>query len=175
MSTTAAADPSAEQGAPARKGVSKLLIIAVAAIVAAGAGAGGWYFMSQRAPAHAEAPAAKPKAPPTFLPLDSMVVNLADPSGDRMLQLGITLQLGDPKTAEQIKTYMPAIRNAVLLLASQRTSQELMQREGKAQLAAAITREVTLALGGQQPAQGHGSAKAEGPVQDVLFSSFIIQ
>ena len=117
---------------------------------------------------------------PTFLPLENMVVNLADPGGDRFAQIGITLELQDESTASLIKQYMPSIRNGVLMLVSQRTAEELLQREGKEQLAADILREVTRPLGIHNGAaaanEGADSQRRRGtPVRRVLFSSFIIQ
>jgi len=63
------------------------------------------------APAPRKAAAAK--VAPTFMPIENMVVNLADPGGDRFAQIGITLELEDAKTAEQVKQYLPAIRSAI--------------------------------------------------------------
>ena len=57
---------------------------------------------------HAPAPPKRdPKTPPTFLPMDAMVVNLADPGGNRFAQLAITLQLDDP-TLAQAQDYITA-------------------------------------------------------------------
>jgi flagellar FliL protein len=54
----------------------------------------------------------------------------------------------DAKTAEQIKQYLPSIRSGILMLTSQRTSEELLQREGQGEkLAADILREVSRPLG----------------------------
>src|SRR5256885_10779479 len=62
---------------------------------------------------------------PTFLPLDNLVVNLSDTGGDRFVQIGITLELADEKTATTVKQYLPSIRNGILMLVSQRTAEEL--------------------------------------------------
>ena len=102
--------------------------------------------------------------------------------------------MDDDKTAEQIKQYLPAIRSGVLMLVSQRTSSELLQREGKEKLAADVLREVSRPLGYSVPserARGQERARdrdadededeaprrraARNPVRRVLFSSFIIQ
>lgn len=128
-----------------------------------------------------DAPAKAATLVPTFLPLENMVVNLADQGGDRFAQIGITLELQDEATATLVKQYMPSIRNGILMLVSQRTADELLLREGKEKLAADILREVTRPLGA-------GSTRAEAadeederprrrssPVRRVLFSSFIIQ
>jgi flagellar FliL protein len=157
-------------------------------------GAGAAWFLASRS--HAEeddgsAPQRKEavKVVPTFLPMENMVVNLADPGGDRFAQIGITLEVADAKTAEQIKQYLPSIRSGILLLTSQRTSEELLQREGKEKLASDILREVSRPLGyptssakPRREVQDDGAEEPaarrkveKNPVQRVLFSSFIIQ
>lgn len=118
---------------------------------------------------------------PTFLPLENMVVNLADQGADRFVQIGITLELQDEATATMVKQYMPSIRNGILMLVSQRTADELLQREGKEQLASDILREVSRPLG-MAAARAESANEYEeeaprrrSPVRRVLFSSFIIQ
>ena len=103
--------------------------------------------------AHASAKA-ELKHPPTFLPLDSFVVNLADKDSDRYAQIGITLEVVDAKFAEQMKAYMPALRNGVLMLLAHKTSRELLDRAGKEQLAAEIQREAARAVGLEVEAPG---------------------
>ena len=76
-----------------------------------------------------------------------MVVNLADPGGERFLQVGIILELRDAKAAATVKEYMPSIRSGILMLLSQRNSDELLMREGKEKLALDIAREVGKPLG----------------------------
>ena len=123
---------------------------------------------------------------PTFLPLDNMVANLSDPGGDRFVQLGITLELADEKTASTVKQYLPSIRNGILMLVSQRTADELLAREGKEKLAADILEEVSAPLGfganakkrardDEDADEDRPRASRKSPVRRVLFSSFIIQ
>ena len=145
------------------------------------------------APAKAAAPAS-PKTPPTYLPMENMVVNLADPGGDRFAQIGISLELADAKTADSVKTFMPSIRSGVLMLVSQRTADELLTREGKEKLAVDIRREVSRPLGFTVPKPRKRKKVQEveeedededeeaplprvdnNPVRAVLFSGFIIQ
>jgi len=136
-----------------------------------------------------------PAHPPTFLPLDIFVVNLADRDADRYAQVGLTLEVDNAAFAEQMKTYMPAIRNAILMILAHKTSQELLERSGKEQLAAEILRETVRPLGitiaaapKAAPAPADGSltevpskktkAAAQAvhnPVRHVHFSNFIIQ
>jgi flagellar FliL protein len=187
--------PAAEAAKPAKS--KKMLIIIVAAVVVLlGGGGGAWFLLKPKADA-AEEPAAhaKPAAPPTFLPLESMVVNLADPGGDRFAQIGITLEITDPHAADQVKAFMPVIRSGILMTISQRTTQELLGVEGKEKLALDIKREVSTPLGFEdeeeeaeepevKPAKKGAKAKADkkpkkkaapNPIKRVLFSSFIVQ
>lgn len=172
MSAASAAVP-AEGDAP-KKGPKKLIIIIVAAVlllVVLGGGA-AVFVMKKNAAAAAAAAAegegedgdaaegshakevAKPKhgkdehaAPPAFVALDPFIVNLADKENERFAQIGLTLQVDDPKMAEEIKTYMPAIRNAVLMILSHKTSDQLLTQEGKEQLAEQIRRDAARAMG----------------------------
>ncbi|MEZ5704102.1 MAG: flagellar basal body-associated FliL family protein [Burkholderiaceae bacterium] len=109
-----------------------------------------------------------------------MVVNLADPGGNRFVQLGITLQVEDEHTSDAIKSYMPSIRNGILMLVSQRTAEEILKPEGKQKLAAAIIEETSRVMGYElDEPSGEGSKKRRkappNPLRNVLFSSFIVQ
>lgn len=193
-----AAEPAAEAPVKATPKKKKLVIIVVAVVLLLVAAGGlGLFFMSRnQAGEDGEDVAAEaaPKGPPTFLPMENMVVNLADPGGERFAQIGVTLELADKKTEDRVKSYLPAIRSGILLIVSQRTSEELLQREGKEKLAADILVEVSRPLGliAPKPAvnakagkdgKGKGDASdknaaAKGepnPVHRVLFSSFIVQ
>lgn len=189
---SAPAPAPAEGEAPPKKSKLKLIIIAVAVLVLAGGGGGAFLLMGKKKPAEEEEVAAPklapPKNPPVFMAMDNLVVNLSDTSGDRMVQLGITIQVQDQKTADLVKLYMPIIRGKVLMLVSQHTSAQLLQREGKEKLASAIHREVGLPLGivpdeeedeEEDPKPKKKKKKKApappNPVQAVLFTSFIIQ
>lgn len=191
----------AAEAAPAPVPVKskKMMILIIASVVVlALAGGGGWFFMAKKNAATeddeeevASAPAHEvPHGPPTYLPLDNMVVNLADPGGEKVAQVGVTLELSDVRAPEIVKPYMPAIRSGILLLLSQRTAEELLQREGKEKLAADILAEASRHFGSPPVAdKDHAAhakpkkkkeksskpAESENPVRGVLFSSFIVQ
>jgi flagellar FliL protein len=198
MSAAAAAAPEA---AP-RKGKKKLIVVLAAVVLLLAAAGGGalWWLAKSAASADEEDGGADgaaqvehqhdPKAVPTFVPLEMFTVNLADHDGERYAQIGVTLEVRDPKVADQIKAYMPAIRNNVLMLLAHKTSAELLRREGKEQLAAEIRRETLRPLGVEPPAAASGEAAGEDdararkakaramadlPVRQVHFSNFIIQ
>jgi flagellar FliL protein len=207
----AAAEPVDEAQAPAlakKLGRKKLMIVGAAMLLLLVAGGSGAAFVVNKKRAAAAAESAESeggpalqaashrkeerrKTPPVFLPLDSFVVNLADRDAERYAQIGITLELEDAKFTEEIKAYMPAIRNGVLLVLAHKTSQELHGRKGKEALAAEIMREAVRPLGIEidEPAPDTAAARdgdpdpapaapAGGevnPVRKVHFSSFIIQ
>jgi flagellar FliL protein len=174
---SAAAAPTVDAGAvaPVKKGKKKLIIMLAAALVVALAGGGAaLYIVKKRAHAAqaaeegesgAEHAVAKrdPKHPPTFLPLDPFVVNLADKDADRYAQIGITIEVEDLKFADEMKNYMPAIRNGILMILAHKTSRELLERSGKEQLAAEIQREASRTMGieVEEPTDGAPAHAAE--------------
>jgi flagellar protein FliL len=188
--------PAAEEGDKPKAKSKKMLIIIVGAVLVLALGGGGAFFYISKQRAAAEegedgAPAktaAKDahKTPPAYLPLDNMVVNLADPGGERVAQVGITLEVVDAHASDTVKAYLPTIRSGILMLISQRTAEELLKPEGKEKLAKDILREASLPFGGGDdehedeaaPAKkkkAKKAAHADVPVVGVLFSSFIVQ
>jgi flagellar FliL protein len=195
-----------------RRPKKKLIVIgAVVLALVLALGAGAIVLLKQRA-AHAAAaaeedaasaetatpgtPGAAVKGAPFYLPLDPFIVNLADREADRYAQIGITFEVENSMTGDQIKAYMPAIRNAVLMILANKTSKDLLNREGKEQLALEIQREAARPMGieiaGPEPVTAAASASAtdvapaakakprrrgetRNPIQHVHFSSFIIQ
>jgi flagellar FliL protein len=209
---SAATADSADAAAPAspkKTGKKKLIIILAAVLVLAGVGGGATVFLMKKKAAAAAAAAAEEgeegeegaeatAAPaeekkkrdkgykPTFVPLEPFVVNLADKEAERYAQIGVTLEVEDPHTAESIKTYMPAIRNGVLMVLSRKTSAELLSREGKVELANEIMLAAAEPLGFEPAAaEDHGKKKKkkaekeahgeENPISHVHFSNFIVQ
>ncbi len=113
--------------------------------------------------------------PPTFVPLDPFTVNLRRDEGDHYLQVVAVLRVADPKMAESLKAFMPEIRHRINLLLSSKLPSELASTEGREDLAATITQQVNEALGFQPLRDAAGRPIPNGPVQAVLFNSFIIQ
>lgn len=189
MSASAAAENADAAPAPAARGKKKFILIAVAVLLVLGlAGGGAAFFVmkkkaAERAAAEAEGgdaadtKAAKKKAerkgPPVFVPLETFTVNLADREVERYAQIGITLEVDDAKIGEQLKQYMPAIRNNILMVLAHKTSAELLEREGKTRLAEEVLRESIRPLGADT--KGKDGEDAEPPVRAVHFSNFIIQ
>jgi flagellar FliL protein len=217
---SAAAAPATAE-APPKKGKKKLIIILAAVLLLAGMGGGAAFYIMKKkaaeaaaaaaaeegdaeADAHAKPAAKKDKkgdahALPVFVPLDMFTVNLADKESERYAQVGVTLEIDDAHTSDQIKAYMPAIRNNILMVLAHKTAAEMQDRDGKLKLAREIRREALRPMGieveddedeAAPAADTHGEApKADAkpkkkrkkkapedyPIRAVHFSNFIIQ
>jgi flagellar protein FliL len=201
----------ADAAPPAKGGKKKLIIIIAAVLLVVLIGGGAAFFLLKKKPAegeeggedgHAKAeahePAPKPKPkhdpkhPPVFVPLDPFTVNLADKESERYAQIGVTLEIEDAKTGEELKLYMPAIRNNILMVLSHKTAAQLLTREGKDKLAQSILYASVRPLGydieededEEEPAADAPPPKKKKkkkkpptnlPVTAVHFSNFIVQ
>jgi len=191
-----AATPEIEEIPVPARGKKKLLILIAIVLVVVLLLAGGaiWFFKHRAAAeaavdedgqpaAHAAVEKEKPHGPPTYVPLDPFVVNLADKDAERYAQIGLTLEVDDAKFAEEMKVYMPAIRNAILMILAHKTANELLDRAGKEALAAEIMRESVRPMGIEfEPTLGSNGKPVSpqpppehNPVRRVLFASFIVQ
>jgi flagellar FliL protein len=207
---SAAAEATANAPSPT-KSKKKLLVMlaAIALIVLIGGGTAVYMINKKAAEAAAyeddedsdshEAAKREPGAAPVYVPLDPFVVNLADREAERYAQVGVTLEVDDAEFADEMKVYMPSIRNAILMILAHKRSSELVERAGKEALASEIMRAVVRPMGIEiaeptaRPERDHddesddvdddhsgGRKKAKrrgvhNPVQKVHFSSFIVQ
>lgn len=181
--------PDAEAAPPPPKGKKMLLMVLVGVVVLALAGVGGWIYLAKKNAAALEedgdeevaaSHAHEPVGPPTYLPLDNMVVNLADPGGERVAQVGVTLELRDAAATELVKGYLPSIRSEILMLVSQRTADELLTKDGKEKLASDIMADASKHFDQEASVKKDGKKKSKkgepaSPIRGVLFSSFIVQ
>ena len=154
---------------PARK--SRTLVWVVVAVLLVGGGAGGsWWMWQARAAAAAAAkkkPAQAAKAPAQYVALEpAFVVNLADTDAVRYLQVDVQLMTRDAATRAALEEHAPALRNRLLLLFGQQTSQALAERRGKERLQQQALAESRAVL------KGEGAADK---VEAVYFTSLVTQ
>ena len=163
--TPAAAPNAAAEPAAAPKGKKKLVVmIALAVLLLGGGGAGAWWWSSHSAPSKKEA--AK-KLPTQYFAMEpSFVVNLADTDAVRYLQADVQLATRDPETMKSLEEQAPAIRNRLLLLFGQQTSEQLLQRSGKERLQDKALAEVKAVL---------RKESAPDKVDAVIFTSLVTQ
>lgn len=117
--------------------------------------------------------------PPVFVELDPFTVNLApETQVDQYLQVKATVKVEEQSAADSMKMYMPEIRHHVLMLLSGKRASDLGTTEGREALAGEMKNSIN-AIVGKEPTNKKGEPKKQkepvGPVEAVLFTSFIIQ
>ena len=166
---------------PPKKSKKLLLIVAVAlALVLALGGTAAFLLMKKHGAEDGEeeevatekAKNSKKKsnkdAAPVYVAMDAFTVNLVPESGEQFLQLILSVEVAEAPAGDRIKTFTPKIRNNVMMLLSGKSAADLITKEGKETLANEIRDLISDIL---EP----GSTGEEGPIKEVLFTSFIIQ
>jgi flagellar FliL protein len=176
-----AKEEKAVEAAP-KSGGKKMLIIIIAALVLVliVGGAGAFFMMKGHSGGDeeadedeevvVEAPKTRKKksAPPVYVDMDAFTVNLVPEQTEQFVQLILSVEVLDALAGEQIKTYMPKVRNNIMLLLSSKKASELLSKEGKEKLAEEIRDQMNKVLDPR-------ADKDEWPIREVLFTSFIIQ
>jgi flagellar FliL protein len=151
---------------PKKRGVLKILLLAVVGLLLAGGGFAVYVWISEDEPPPTQA---KTKDPPhasakhqVTMALEPFLVNLADRETRRYLKLKVELAVDGEKNVKELEKSLPRIRDALILLLSSKTYLDLSTPEGKQQLKKEILARVT-----EVPA-GH-------KVTDVFFTDFVAQ
>ena len=115
--------------------------------------------------------AATPKGPPLYLALDPpLVVSLEDKGAIRFLQVTVELMSRDEDVIANLNTHMPVIRNNLLMLLGGQSIPSLTNRDEKERLRQESLAEVRKIL-----KNNPGKAEHPGTVEDVYFTSFVVQ
>jgi flagellar FliL protein len=182
-----------EVEAPKKK--SKLMLFIIIGVVAVVLiGGGGAFFLLKKKSAdeadaegdggtttkkEAKADKGHPAKPPTYVKLEQFTTNMLSESAEQQpqyIQVVVELRLGDETEAAVVKGFTPELRDRILRLLSSRKPSQLATLEGKDALATEIRSTVNNVV--SPPKKGKAGGKeveAEGPVESVHFSSFIIQ
>lgn len=160
--------------AAAQSGKRKFWIFGFLGLIAAFglAGAASWYFLNHGG-ANADAATrtsvtgtSRASAKPLFFHLEPFTVNLKSSAyGDRLLYVGITLEIADDAVRQRIQAYLPQVRNRLLMVLSGQDADTLISGDGKQKLAQRIR--TALNESTQDP--------PEMRVDGVLFTQFIVQ
>lgn len=174
MSSKKAPKPEAEaeagaegaEAAPKKKrSLVKMLVMFVLPAVLVLGGAAYFFLLSggeepaegEHGEAHAEA------APPVFMDLPDMLVNLTTASGDRaMLKLAVSLEVPDQETVAKIEPIMPRVTDNFQVFLRELRVEDLSGSAGMFRLKEELVRRVNLAV-------------APAVVKDVLFKEMLIQ
>jgi len=157
----------AAQVAPPPRNSNLALWILIVLILIGMAGAGAWWFVQNRAPATAAAPAATSTKPARYYALEpAFVVNLADSDSVRYLQADVQVMTRDEATGAALELHAPAVRNRLLLLFGQQSATQLAQRSAKERLQERALAEVRAVLKRES---------APDKVEAVYFTSLVTQ
>jgi flagellar FliL protein len=158
--------PEADGEGAAKKGgfLSRKLIIMVAAgLLVVGGGAGGYFFFTKKPHEEKPAPVAA-KAPPTFVDLPEVMVNLQGGAAGRSsyLKAKIVLEVEDAKLADQVRPLLPRVMDAFQTYLREMRSSDLEGSAGLYRVRDELTRRVNLAV-------------APSKINAVLFKEIVVQ
>lgn len=94
--------------------------------------------------------------------LPTFVVNLADPLGRRYLKLGIDVEVASEQDSAELNKKQPMVKDALILLLSSKTYQDLSTMENKILLKKEIVDRLNQIMGGSK-------------VLQVYFTDMVIQ
>lgn len=148
-----------------------IIIIAAAGLLVLGIVGGGFFIMYKKLSeidkikAGIETAAApkveQPAIGPVF-PLESFIVNLADPGGKRYLRVTMQLELKDAKMTDEVTQRLPQVRDCILTVLPTRKVDDLQSAEGKTGLRNELISSLNELLGA-------------GSITKIYFTEFVIQ
>jgi flagellar protein FliL len=153
------AELSSTDPSPPRIGkAKKVLLFAVLALVLGVVG-GLAYLMFSDDPSPAAQASQSERA---VMPLEPFLVNLADRDSRRYLKVKIELEVDQDKAVKELEKSLPRIRDALILLLSSKTYEEIATMEGKRQLKLDVVAKLAPLPGGSK-------------LKDVYFTEFVAQ
>ncbi len=162
---------------PASGSKKTIIIMALVGVLLIGASVGATLFFISGTSSTPEGEATETEASeseakdmpkkPLYLPLETMVVNFADPKPAKYLQVDLQLMAYDPAVLIAVEENMPVVRNDILVLLGSQSYDGINSREGKEALRGQIVGAVNGIL------KRHAGIK--GKVQAIYFTSFVMQ
>jgi len=153
--------------APAKSKKWVFLLVAPLIVLLLAGGAVGAYFLASLndggrsdAPAGDEGPEARDLGP--LVEVGTLVVNITHRDSSRFLKMGITLEAKDDRAAREIENRMPQLKDAALLLAGNKTFDDIRDLQGKMQLKADLLARFNELTGRER-------------VVDLYFTDFVVQ
>lgn len=155
-------EPAQETGKKKRKWLKWIILALVLVLLSAGGYLGYNYFMGPQE--DQESPEETPVDPRSTetIELEPFVVNLADPLGRRYLRTTLQVEVVDRSAARDIQSFMPRVRDSIILLLSSKSYSELDSMDKKIQLRNEIVERLNQFIG-------------QGKVVQVYFSEFVVQ
>jgi len=142
--------------------MNKKMLIMVAGALLLGGGGSAAFFMMRSPGASAQA---APVEPPSIVSMETFLVNINSPGGDRFAKMNLRLTVSPGSVAETIgedEVIQAKMRDRILTLLTSKSLEELIGPVGKE----ALRREIKAHL---------GPLIEDGEIQEVLFSDFVVQ
>lgn len=176
-----------------KKGGKKTIImIAIGVLLLNGIGIGAWLFLAgddKKSSDTAEKQEVIEKqeavlGPLTYLTLvPEFIVNFGPGSKVRYLQVDLQIATRQEASLDTVNTYRPVLRNDILIVLSGVSYEDLKDRAGKEALQKKLLNtinKVLIAAEHVAPADGEekdtkGDEDVKGPIENVYFTSFIMQ
>lgn len=116
--------------------------------------------------AAAPGPAAPPApSPPLFMKLEPFTVTIANDYTERLMHVGVTLNLSGAAAQQRLTEYLPVVRSRILLLLSDQDPDTINTAAAKKDIERAIRNLANAALDAQSGQR----------VNEVLFTDFVVQ
>lgn len=162
---------------PAKKGGKKLPLILGTTLVVLGVGGFVGYRQLAASKEHAEPTEPAPlEDDPGLIEMEPIIVNLADPSGDRYLRLTVQLMLSQKSVAEAASDGLATVklRDAILSVLGKKRATDLVVVANKEKLRGEIAEAIDALL--QQPPLSAGDGMTPPcRVMEVFFTEFLLQ
>ncbi|MDR1360611.1 MAG: flagellar basal body-associated FliL family protein [Deltaproteobacteria bacterium] len=137
-----------------------VLLILFFLLLMGGGAAGAWLFLldgempgflqkigGSSPPAASTAPSAPAGPVGDSVPLPVFIVNLADPLGQRFIQLSVEAEVANGQVAQDLQRNMARIRDSVIMLLSSKSYADVATTESKIMLKSEITDRLNTILG----------------------------
>jgi len=156
---------------PKSKKTLFIIIGAIVLVLLVGGGVGTWYFLKIKAkPQQTQDPAQQVPVPQLnkqakigpMVNIDEFIVNIISGDVAHYVKASITVELTNEPAKAEVEQRMPQMRDAVLLLISNKTYEELQDLQGKKQLKAELLNKINSFL-------------QTGKVTSIYFTNFVVQ
>jgi flagellar FliL protein len=148
---------------------NQTIAVVVALLLVAGAMVGGWYYYNNTIRINPTGPSESPQPQVDtevnlgpLVDVREFIVNIISDDNSHYLRTSMTIELSNQAAYDELNKRMPQIRDAILMLTSSKTFEELYDVHGKKQLKAELLIELNEML-------------TKGEAVAVYFTDFVVQ
>ncbi len=161
----------AKDQAPKAKLNKKLLMLIGGVVLLVVLAGGGTYYLLSRQPSPEQLDPGLTVPVPMVTPqmdigptvdIAEFVVNIISDQNSNYVKMAMTIELTNSQAKDEMTRRMPQVRDAILLLVSNKTFEELRDLQGKKQLKAELQSKINALM-------------QSGQVKDIFFTDFVVQ